>query len=209
MDQEGVIKYRLAFKNQCIHIDKASLASLNNCRQKLLTLGLIGQDEARYEGYGFGNISFRCIKDYEAFWISGTQTGHLESLKNQDLCLVTQSYPEDNTVVAQGEIQPSSESMTHSVLYQVSPRINAVIHVHSPNIWERAKQLNLPSTPAEIPYGTPEMAKAVEQIALLSMDKAWPLVFSMEGHQDGIVAAGETLNDCTKALIQTLELAKS
>lgn len=206
MEKEGVIKYRLAFKSRNLKPDYASLAEINCYRQKMLALGLIGQDNTRYEGYGFGNISLRCKKGNESFWISGTQTGHIPMLSASHLCLVTQTYPEKNTVVAQGQIKPSSESMTHSVLYQLDEQTNAVIHIHSPDIWHKSTKLGLPATPAEIPYGTPQMAKAVKQLA--SLRTARPIVFSMRGHEDGIVAAGQSLDECATAIINILERTK-
>ena len=209
LEQEGVIKYRLAFKNQDIKLDRASLNQFNSTRRELIDLGLMGQDDARYDGYGFGNISLRCTETCEAFWISGTQTGHLANLDHKDLCLITQTFPSKNTVVAQGLTQPSSESMTHSVLYQVSPRIRAAIHVHSPDIWINAHQLGLPATPSHIPYGTPEMAESVSHLTKLIIESEWPIAFSMDGHEDGIVVAGKTLDDCTRSIVSLLHAAKS
>lgn len=209
MEQEGVIKYRLAFRESNIRIDEASLHTLNQYRSIMLALGLMGQDNARYEGYGFGNISLRCLETNEAFWISGSQTGHLAELSSSDVPLVTQSYPEENTIVAQGLTLPSSESMTHAVIYQQAAKINAVIHVHSPDIWLHRRALNLVSTPESVTYGTPEMAKSVAQLVKTQADLASPLVFGMDGHEDGVVVAGENLTQCASSLKLLLEQAKA
>jgi ribulose-5-phosphate 4-epimerase/fuculose-1-phosphate aldolase len=97
--------------------------------------------------------------------------------------------------------------MTHGVLYQQSAQIKAVVHVHSPEIWASADVLNLASTAKEIPYGTPEMAYAVQQLSSeLMLGKPYlPILFVMKGHEDGVVAAGASLAQCTNLLLKTLK----
>ncbi len=209
MEQEGVIKYQLIFERRVLDIDTASLRALNESRQEMTAHSLIGQDEHRYEGFGFGNLSLRARAPQSCFWISGTQTGQIQTLTPKDVCLVTDSVPAENKLTACGEVRPSSESMTHSVLYQLSPKINAVIHVHSPDIWSNRKRLSLVATPAELPYGTPEMAEAVSRLSAQLMKNEWPLLFCMDGHEDGVIAAGESLSQCTKALLTSLHRAQS
>ncbi|KZY39158.1 hypothetical protein A3729_25025, partial [Oleiphilus sp. HI0043] len=212
MEQEGVIKYQLVFEHRSISIDDTSLAELNQCRQQMMAHGLIGQDDNRYEGYGFGNLSLRCQSDSSieappSFWISGTQTGHLPTLFPRDICLVNQSHPETNTIHAEGETKPSSESMTHGVIYKLSARIKAVVHVHSTEIWKQRSALKLASTPKEIPYGTPEMAESVRQLSAQLLLSEKSILFCMDGHEDGVVVAGESLSQCTQTLINTLHRA--
>jgi ribulose-5-phosphate 4-epimerase/fuculose-1-phosphate aldolase len=209
VEQEGVIKYRLAFRNQSLLIDEVCLEKLNSGRDAMLALGLIGQDDSRYGGYGFGNISLRCTKGNEAFWISATQTGHLTNLSADNVSLVTQTYPDQNVVVAQGSAKPSSESMSHGVLYQLSSLINAVIHVHSPTIWKKRVELCLARTPEEVPYGTPEMADSIKQLASKLIQSQEPLLFCMDGHKDGVIMAGESLKHCSDALVSIYQKAQT
>ena len=205
--QEGVIKFDLQYRAQArLPLDEmvvtTAVSALNGWRQLCLRLGLIGQDPARYDGYGFGNISQR-VSPEGAFVISGTQTGGLATLTAVDFALVTTCDPTENRVCAVGPVKPSSESMTHAVLYRLDPAIQAVIHVHSPVMWHTAVALNLPQTAADVPYGTPAMAAEVERL-FRDTAVASGGIFSMAGHEDGIVAFGPSLEAAGAVLVATL-----
>ncbi len=201
---EGVIQYKLEFTHQPLDAH-FSVAELETCRTHLRALKLVGQDPALYEGLGYGNISQRVDVpgSSNAFLITGSQTGHLESLGKEHYAVVTACNPLQNRLRAYGETPPSSESMTHSVIYQTLPQVSAVIHVHSAYLWQNARENGWLSTPADITYGTPEMAEAVHQILLETrMDKG---VLAMLGHEDGIVAWGKTLADAEAVLTNSLQ----
>jgi len=210
MEQEGVIKYSLDFQKHKINVQINTLEKINSCRTTMINHGLLGQVEGRYDGYGFGNISIRSSEVGSLFLVTGSQTGHEQILSGAHLSRITHIDIERNALTAQGEIEPSSESMTHGVLYQQSEQIKAVVHVHAPDIWHCADALNLASTAEDIPYGTPEMALAVQQLSsrLMQSEKTWPILFVMKGHEDGVIAAGASLEQCTKALLDTLALSK-
>lgn len=212
-EPEGVIKYQLTFHEQAlseslIHHDSSSktidsiLVELNSSRSLLAEKGLIGQDPCRYGGDGFGNISTRIIETI--FLISGSQTGHIDRLRRQDLALVDHFDIRLNQLSAYGLTKPSSESMTHGVCYQSHADITAVIHVHSPDIWQAIDALNIPFTDADIPYGTPQMAYAVAQLLKDQYQVGKPTIFGMKGHQDGIVAVGDSFSACTFSLLECL-----
>ena len=55
---EGVIKYTIEH-SAAPPLPASDLAALNAWRKILNQLALIGQDPARYDGIGFGNISCR------------------------------------------------------------------------------------------------------------------------------------------------------
>nr|WP_293645674.1 hypothetical protein [Thiolapillus sp.] len=95
--------------------------------------------------------------------------------------------------------------MTHGAVYQALPRTGAVFHVHSPIIWRQARALDLPETDPSIEYGTPEMAEAV--IILLRNNPAG--VFCMGGHEDGIIAWGESTTEAGCRLLASLVRALS
>jgi len=210
MEQEGVIKYSLDFQRKGVCANKQTLRDINVCRSVMKNKGLLGQDDGRYGGYGFGNISIRATESNKTFLITGSQTGHKHSLSNASLSCITLIDIEQNSLCAHGEVEPSSESMTHGVLYQQSDQIQAVVHVHSPDIWRYAEALNLASTSKDIPYGTPEMAYAVQQLSseLMLGKAALPMLFVMKGHEDGIVAAGSSLVQCTNILLDALQRSK-
>jgi L-ribulose-5-phosphate 4-epimerase len=198
--QEGVIKFRMDFEQvDALTQDEASAelcGSLDAWRGRLVQLAVLGQDPARYEGYGFGNIS--CALDHldtipgkRAFLISGTQTGALAHLSTQEMVIVDACYPEENRIVAHGPVRPSSEAMTHGALYALDPAIQWVMHGHSPEIWRAAVQLGLPETSADVPYGTPEMSAEMARLWRES-DVRERRILSMGGHEDGIVTFGAT-----------------
>ena len=84
-NREGVIKFNLDFRAGPAPAQH-EVAELNRWRQRLYALGLVGQDPARYEGLGFGNVSVRCPG---GFLVSGTQTGGLETLGPQHYARVS------------------------------------------------------------------------------------------------------------------------
>ena len=162
-EREGVIKFQLQF-SPAEPIPDRHLREINAWRRILYLTGLIGQDPGRYGGYGYGNISQR-LPAREAdrlgdgrFVISGTQTGQLAHLTNEHYATVLACEPDRNWVAAEGPIKPSSESLTHGAIYSLDPALRCVIHAHSPEIWQRARELDIPTTRPEVPYGTPEMA---------------------------------------------------
>lgn len=202
---EGVIKYQLHHTEMPL-ANNIGLAELNAWRTVMVKLHLIGQNPSRYQGYGFGNISQRLNTADLQFVISGTQTGHLSVLKRQDYCLINQACPQTNSIVSSGKTKPSSEALTHASVYLQNPEIQAVIHVHCPEIWQHTQELKLAHTAADVAYGTPEMAEAVTQ---LFNTEAWQqtAVFTMLGHEDGVVAFGNSLSQAACALIMQLSLA--
>ena len=209
-EREGVIKYQLNHQNT--PIDTAmSITELTAWRSVLFNLSLIGKIKGRYNGLGFGNISQRVSSNTQQFLITGSQTGGIETLKRQHYCLIATACPYQNTIDSKGEIEPSSESLTHASIYQHSQYVQFVIHIHCPEIWQMTKQLNLPHTAAHIPYGTTEMAHAVSHL-LDAKELQEKKIFSMLGHQDGIVAFSHSIENAAQTLIsyyaQSLALAQ-
>ena len=204
-EREGVIKYRLNHQQAEFSAD-IWINELNAWRTVLFRLNLIGRIPEKYGGLSFGNISRRLVPGKEQFVISGTQTGHLAKLALQHYALVQTASPQDNSIQSRGLCQPSSEALTHAGVYQQDPAIQAVIHVHSPELWHNTQRLQLPHTAAEIPYGTPEMAEAVTKLFTSGQLDSLPM-FSMLGHEDGIVVFGSSLNAAATLLITQLALA--
>ena len=211
MKAEGVIKFDLRFTaGPPVVMD--TLTELNTWRQILWQHALIGQDPCRYEGYGFGNISQRTgdpdqPRGKRQFVISGTQTGHLETLDNRHYACVTSYDAEANQVVAEGPVKPSSESMTHGVIYDLDNKLRAVLHVHSPDIWQTAAAQGIPVTNAAVEYGTPEMSREVERL-FYQTDVRRKGIFSMGGHEDGIVAFGQTVEEAGNTLLIALAASR-
>jgi len=204
-EQEGVIKYQLNHHLKSLP-HSLSITEINAWRTLMYRLQLIGQNDARYEGYGFGNISQRVDSNPEQFIISGSQTGHIPVLTVDNYCLVTSAMPALNQIYATGICKPSSEALTHASVYLQDKKIQAVIHAHCPEIWQNTVKLELPHTTKNVAYGTLEMAVAVSQ---LFKQENWQQgsIFTMLGHEDGVIAFGENLTQAANVLIEQLSLA--
>lgn len=209
--QEGVIKFQLEYTPGPAP-EAAWLRELNAWRTILVVNRLIGQDPARYDGYGFGNLSRR-LPPWDAppharpFVISGTQTGHLAELSPEHYTTVLACDPAANRVIACGPVRPSSESLTHAAVYALDPAIRVVMHVHSPEMWRQAATLGLPITAAHVPYGSPEMAAEVARL-LAAPDARARGIFAMGGHEDGLVAFGTDATTAGRILLETLAAAQ-
>lgn len=208
--KEGVIKFDLTFTS-APPLPLQDLREINAWRRILRLLGLTGQDPERYDGLGYGNIS-RLLEPFDApasrrrFVISGTQTGGLSDLNEEHYALVTECEPERNRVVAEGPIRPSSEALTHGTLYQADSSLRFIMHVHSPEIWRRARELKIPLTDEGAAYGTPDMAAEVRRL-LLQPSVREGRIFAMGGHEDGLVAFGRTSEEAGTVLVNLLALA--
>lgn len=204
-EKEGVIKYQLEHRLTAININR-NVAEIDAWRCILYRLGLIGQHPDKYQGYGFGNISCRLGDNDARFIITGTQTGHLQHLGADDFSIVEHASPEENQLFSYGPCRPSSEALTHAMLYRQKPDIQAVIHVHSFELWQATQRLALPHTAADVAYGTPAMAQAVQKLFVYGQ-LGCQGVFSMLGHEDGVVAFGKNMTTAAQLLISTLSKA--
>lgn len=206
--QKGVIKFQLEFrKAPPVGVDV--LREVNGWRKILYQLGLIGRDPDRYGGFGYGNISRRLGSGrpgHRPFVITGSQTGGLAELSGQHYAKVLACDPRRNLVKAEGPIRPSSEAITHSMIYDFDPYARFVMHVHSNEIWQKADLLNLPKTGRRASYGTPEMAEEVERLFLEARVKR-SRIFVMDGHEDGVISFGRTAERAAAVLLSSLARA--
>ncbi len=202
---EGVTKFALRFA-RAAPLDFAGLRALNAWRTLLHRLGLIGRDPARYGGVGFGNVSQRLPGNAESFAISGTQTGELAVLAARHYARVDRCDIPGNSVEARGPIEPSSEALTHAMLYRLNADIHYVFHGHSPLIWRHARALGIAITSPDVAYGTPAMAAEIERLYRAGGLAARGIV-AMGGHQDGVVAFGARAEDAGLALVGALAAA--
>jgi hypothetical protein len=201
VEREGVIKYQLTYSRAAT--PAIDTAELEIWRTQLCALGLLGQVSERYGGLGFGNLSLRCSA---GFLITGSQTSGRDVMAPSDYALVSGWDLTTNQVSASGLTPPSSEALTHAALYDLSPAVNVVLHVHSPLIWRHSNALGLAQTRVEIPYGTPAMAL---EVARLMTHQPLPSAFSMAGHEDGVVAYGANCQTAGDLLLQILAHAEA
>ena len=113
--------------------------------------------------------------------------------------IVFACHPEQGRLIAEGPVKPSSEALTHGLLYALRPSIGYVVHVHSSEIWRAAGKLGLPGTDPSAAYGTPAMTEEVRRLLKgpLSGDTG---VFVMLGHDDGVVSFGPDGEDNSTGL---------
>ncbi len=201
-EREGVIKYSLDFTDGVLG-EPASLGVLDAWRSIFKDTGLLGEDPDRYGGYGFGNLSVRTAR---GFLITGSQTGNLATTSSSHYAEVVGWSLEDNAVSAIGPIRPSSEALTHAAIYDAFESIRYVFHVHSPDIWRQSQSLSLPSTAAEIAYGTVDMALALKQLAAASGPEG---IMTMLGHEDGVMSWGASAEKAGTHMIGALVRSKS
>lgn len=194
--EEGYIKYRLMWEKDKTLLSPL-LAELNDCRNRLYDMGLIGAYTD--SGIGFGNISCRMPAPLGLFAISGTQTGHIAQLTSAHYTTVTAYDLADNRVCCRGPVKASSEALTHAALYDLSALCGAVIHVHHRQWWEQLLG-NVPTTERGVSYGTPDMAR---EMARLYNNSTLPQqkILAMAGHTEGIIVFDNT---CALAISRLL-----
>ena len=199
MIDEGYIKYESHWTpGPATHVEAAR--QLDTWRRPLYDAGLIGQYEDI--GVGYGNISVRRGSS-GLFLISGTQTGHLPETNERHYSLVTDCDIRSGVVRCSGPIQASSEAMTHAAIYNLGDAIGAVVHVHSSDLW-RGRQVDLPVTDPDVPYGTPDMAREFDRLYRMGGLKEAGVAV-MGGHEDGLISFGTTLEEATTRMLDLLE----
>jgi L-ribulose-5-phosphate 4-epimerase len=210
---EGVIKFDVDHQRESLvprrFVDIA--CKLVAWREILFRTQLVGQDPGRYGGAGYGNVSARVGapssgRGRRGFLITGTQTGGKAALALDDFCVVDRYDYRANRVRSRGQILPSSEAMTHAAIYDLTPHIRFVLHAHTPVIWRRARELRLPTTAENVPYGTPAMAVEVQRL-YRSTALSERRVLAMGGHEDGIISFGHTIEQAGQAIITELARA--
>lgn len=213
MLQEGVIKFDIEHESRPINAAVLGdiACQLIAWREIMALTGLVGQDPRLYEGAGYGNASVRFGRrsaglGRRAFLITGTQTSGRQTISLDDFAVVERYDARRNYVRSYGRTRPSSESMTHAATYDLGPHIRCVLHAHTPALWQRARELSLPTTEASIAYGTPEMAAEVGRLYRDGLF-AERRILAMGGHEDGILVFGGTPEDAGQVLLTWLARA--
>ena len=212
MEREGVTKFVAEHSWRSVATRHAELACiLIAWRAILAKTELLGQDPARYDGAGFGNVSGRVGPrtmpfGARAMLISGTQTGGRPDMTLDDFCVVERYDDHRNWVRSHGRVAPSSETMTHGAIYDLSPAIRFVLHAHSPVLWRQAHRLRIPTSDPRISYGTREMAQEARRL-YASSTLPVTRILAMGGHQDGIIVFGESAEQAGQTLIGYLARA--
>ena len=174
------------------------ISELNSFRRKMFALKFIGVND---ENIGYGNMSIRLKEN--TFIVTGTMTGKIAELTNEHYTTVTEYDVAQNSLTAVGPIVASSESLTHAVIYECDSSVNAIIHIHDLELWE--KVLNkIPTTGASTEYGTPAMAFEIIRM-FRETDLATQKVLAMAGHEEGIIVFGKDLGEAEGRLMTLLK----
>jgi ribulose-5-phosphate 4-epimerase/fuculose-1-phosphate aldolase len=195
MIDEGYTKYEIDWQPDA-PLPGPRIAALDACRRQLFAAGLIGHDAEHDVGYG--NISVRA-DDLGGFIISGTQTGETEATDARHYSRVTGWDIDANRIHCRGPVQASSEALTHAAIYELDAAIGAVVHIHCPALWQALKD-KLPTTAADIAYGTPQMARELQRLYRDTYLKAHGVAV-MGGHPDGLIAFGRDIEQATKRVL--------
>lgn len=193
MIDEGYIKFNCEWI-QTEALIKENLDDLNNWRDRLYSLQLIG---AYDNGIGFGNISQRTVKNQ--FIVSGSATGNLEKLDAKHYSKVIDYSIKKNSLICEGPVKASSESLTHASIYENDPSVKAVIHIHHLELWNHLKDA-IPTTRKEVPYGTPEMAYEIDRLFKMTNVRDQKII-AMAGHEEGIISFGKNLKEAGEILL--------
>ncbi len=188
---EGYIKYNCHWEKATVHYN-AQMEDINRCRSLLYQEGWIGMYA---NGIGYGNISIRSTPH---FMITGSATGGYATLTSDHFSTVTGYDLIKNEVSCYGPIKASSESLTHAAIYETDPEVNAVMHIHNKAMWQMLLH-KVPTTVAEVPYGTPDMAEEIKRL-FRETNVAAQKIIAMAGHEEGIIAFGATLNEALNIL---------
>ncbi|OQX59674.1 MAG: hypothetical protein B5M52_02690 [Helicobacteraceae bacterium 4484_230] len=195
---DGIIKYSIEHTVFDARIPYDLYGELEAVRSRLHCLGLIGVNA---EGIGYGNISAKESAGDSIFYITATQTGHLEKLGTSLYTQVTECDFNTFVLKSKGKKKPSSEAFSHAMVYGLDPAIRAVIHIHSLALWKfmlRRKDLA-----TKAPYGTQAMTEEIRNL----YSKQKPLdspMFVMKGHEEGVMVFAESLQRAEKELLGLL-----
>jgi len=200
MADDGVVKYQCRWEEASVD-PRVDFSELIACRQRALAAGWMGLGS---DDIGFGNLSQRIGG---RTWISGTQTGHLDTLGPEHFCEIIEVDIAANRLACRGPVAASSESLSHLAIYQISERlgvdVQAVIHAHDARRWAKGIAIGDPSevTDAKAAYGTPAMGYELQRVWEASRKpEQGPIV--MGGHEEGLIGFGPTLQAAFDALLR-------
>ncbi len=194
MANEGVIKFDFYCGDKSAIIPDALFDKINPVRNKLAETGLIGQYPG---GLSYGNISIR-NENPGHFYITASGTGKTKKTGKKHYVKIISCDIEKNFCKYGGQGLPSSETLTHYIIYKLFSDAEAVIHVHSNELWGYLKD-KVPSTSKSAGYGTVEMVKEITELyekGELQKDK----LLVMEGHEGGIISFGSNILEALENL---------
>lgn len=195
----GAVKFNCHWSQSGPVISDEQYEIINYWREILYNMDLIGAYE---NGVGFGNISMR-IRGTNQFVITGSATGEMPELEPGHYVKVVSFNIDDNAVQCVGPLKASSESLTHAAIYMADPGANAVIHVHSIDLWNELIHV-VPTTNPGMDYGTAGLAKDVARLFTES-DAIEKRIIVMAGDRAGILTFGNDMDEAVNILMDYLK----
>ncbi len=194
MYNEGVIKFDFLCKDKEHLIPNNLFEVINPVRNILADKNLIGQYA---DGLCYGNISIR-IGNSDEFYISASDTGKFQKTGKEHYVRIHECNIEKNFCNYSGIGLPSSETLTHYIIYKLCKDANSVIHIHNREIWHKLID-KVPTTPKSVEYGTIAMVRAVELLFAKGNLKESKILV-MHGHEEGVVCFGKNPEDAMGVL---------
>ena len=194
MSKEGIIKFDYHCEDDSLIIPDGLFKKINPARNTLAEKGLIGQYS---DGLSYGNISIR-MPGTDEFYISASDTGKVKSTSKDHYVKIISCDIDSNHCSYAGKALPSSETLTHYIIYKNSIQTNSVIHIHNNKIWQRLLR-KVPTTPLSADYGTVDMVKSVEELFSKNSFQSSRLLV-MHGHEDGVVCFGSSVEEALSAI---------
>ena len=178
---QGVVKFNCHWNQSGPVISDEQYEIINYWREILYNMDLIGAYE---NGVGFGNISMR-IRG-----ATSLSSPVLQQEKSLSLNQVIMSESIHSILMimqysASGHLKASSESLTHAAIYLADPGANAVIHVHSIDLWNELIY-KVPTTNPSMDYGTTGLAKDILRL-FNDSDVIEKRIIVMAGDRAGIL----------------------
>jgi ribulose-5-phosphate 4-epimerase/fuculose-1-phosphate aldolase len=143
------------------------------------------------------------IKGGHQFVITGSATGEIPELEPGHYVRVNSFNIEDNAVQCIGPLKASSESLTHAAIYSADPGANAVVHVHSIELWNELIY-KVPTTNPSMDYGTTGLAKDILKLFKES-DVYEKRIIIMAGDRAGILTFGHDMDEAVNVLMEYLK----
>ena len=196
---EGVVKFNCHWSQSGPVISDEQYEMINYWREVLFNMDLIGAYE---NGIGFGNISMR-IGTGNQFVITASATGEIPELEPGHYVKVNSFNIDDYAVQCIGPLKASSESLTHAAIYLSDPDINAVVHIHSIELWHELIY-NVPTTNPSMDYGTLGLAKDILRI-FREPEVFEKRIIVMAGDRAGILTFGHDIDEAVGVLMQYLK----
>ncbi len=193
---DGIIKYSIEHQTAAAPLF-SGYDELEALRKRLFALGLIGEKE----GIGYGNLSMR-LEGSKSFFVTATQTGNMQSLTREYYTYIYDYEFDTFKVISQGAHKPSSEALSHAMIYAIDERITAVIHIHSLALWRYMKAQDTLATTAA--YGTAEMVEEIREL-YNTLDPLTNNAFVMKGHKEGIITFGRSVEEAELILYNIIQ----